>query len=122
MGEEKIEGLPILWTRRGANVIIHVLQLGLGDHRKDPWVDLLIGNGGVEYDLRDFTQGVDMAGEGFAMCDMVRLLLALGAPRDADDQIGKRNQQSIQQLLLEILQITDQQRCPFLLGKASGES
>ena len=48
---------------------------------------------------------------------MVCLLLALGAPKDAYYQISKRGQQPIQQLLLEVLEITDQQCRPFLLRK-----
>ena len=49
-----------------------------------------------------------MLGQRFAMGNVVDLFFALGAPEDADQQIGKRGQQPIQQLLLEILKITDE--------------
>ncbi len=51
------------------------------------------------------------------MCDVVRLFFALGASEDTDEQISKRGEQPIQYLLLEILKIADQQRCPFLFRK-----
>ena len=117
MSEQQIKGLSIFWACFGASVVIGFLQLGLRNDGKDPWADLLIRNGGVQYDLGDLAQSMDMVGEGLAMGDMVGVFLTLRAPEDAHDKIGKRREKAIQQLLLEILEVTDQQGGPFLLRK-----
>src|SRR5437879_12516811 len=57
---------------------------------------------------------MDMLGQHLAVRDMVGLFFALGASEDTDQQIGKREEQPIEQLLLEILEIADEQCCPFL--------
>src|SRR5260370_18412310 len=117
MREQQIKGLSVFWARFGASVVIGFLQVGLRNEGKDPWAHLFMRNGGVQHDLGDLAQGMDMVGEGLAMGDMVGLFLALGAPEDAHYKIGKRREKAIQQLLLEILEVTDQQGGPFLLRK-----
>jgi hypothetical protein len=118
MFEEQIKGLPILWACLRPGIVIHLLKLLLRNDRKDLRAHQAIGDGGIKYDLRDFAQRVDMLGECLAVCDMVGLFFALGASEDADQQIGKRDQQPIQQLLLEILEIANEQSCPFLFRKS----
>jgi hypothetical protein len=59
-----------------------------------------------------------MMSQRFAMREMVCLFFALSAPEDAYQQIGERGEQPIKQLLLEVLEVTDQQCCSFLFRKA----
>jgi len=58
---------------------------------------------------------MDVSRQSLAMRGMVGLLGALRSSKNAHDQIINRGQKPIKQLLLEILEVTDQERRPLLL-------
>src|SRR6266702_7921679 len=93
------------------------LQLCLRDGLKNTGADLFIRNLRVQDNLGHLPKRMDVSSQCFAMRGVVGLLGALCPPKNANNQIVKRDQKPIQQFLLEILKVTDQQRCTFLLGE-----
>ena len=83
------------------------LQLHLRDRLENPGTDLLIGDLQIQHDLGDLPKRVNMSGQSFAVRGMARLLGTLRSPEDARDQIIKRGQQAVEQLLLKFLEVTD---------------